>query len=98
MPDEQLEDRKTSGRHLDDQSRDARAASFAPLLAHEGWSLYGAQRAQPSGNRLQIPSGEGTQKQAKNVAVGCNRLPRQVHGKEGVDGSSPSEGFEFSRA
>src|SRR6266516_7976193 len=57
---------------------------FAPLLAHEGWSLYGAQRAQPSGNRLQIPSGEGTQKQAKNVAVGCDRLPRQVHGKQGV--------------
>jgi hypothetical protein len=32
-------------------------------------------------------------KQAKTVAVGCDRLPETFHGKEGVDGSSPSEGF-----
>jgi hypothetical protein len=25
--------------------------------------------------------------------VGCDRLPEPFHGKEGVDGSSPSEGF-----
>jgi hypothetical protein len=31
--------------------------------------------------------------QAKTVAVGCDRLPIGAHGKEGVDGSSPSEGF-----
>ena len=24
--------------------------------------------------------------------MGCDRLPREAHGKEGVDGSSPSEG------
>ena len=30
--------------------------------------------------------------QAKTVAVGCDRLPIGAHGKEGVDGSSPSEG------
>jgi hypothetical protein len=31
--------------------------------------------------------------QTKTVAVGCDRLPKGAHGKEGVDGSSPSEGF-----
>jgi hypothetical protein len=30
------------------------------------------------------------------VATGGNQ--RQIDGKEGVDGSSPSEGFEFSPA
>src|SRR5829696_3192195 len=30
--------------------------------------------------------------QAKTVAVGCDPLPESFHGKEGVDGSSPSEG------
>jgi hypothetical protein len=34
-----------------------------------------------------------TAEQAKSVAVGCDWLPRD--GKEGVDGSSPSEGFGF---
>jgi hypothetical protein len=34
--------------------------------------------------------------QAKTVAVDCDRLPEMFHGKEGVDGSSPSEGFEKS--
>src|SRR6266511_580108 len=31
-------------------------------------------------------------KPAKTVAVGCHRWPRPQNGKEGVDGSSPSEG------
>ncbi len=31
-------------------------------------------------------------KLAKTVAVGCGQLPQKCHGKEGVDGSSPSEG------
>src|SRR6266508_5678110 len=30
--------------------------------------------------------------QAKTVATGCDQLPIGAHGKEGVDGSSPSEG------
>jgi hypothetical protein len=30
--------------------------------------------------------------QAKSLATGCGRLPPKSHGKEGVDGSSPSEG------
>jgi hypothetical protein len=33
-----------------------------------------------------------TQNQAKSVAVGCDPLPLNLDGKEGVDGSSPSEG------
>jgi hypothetical protein len=33
------------------------------------------------------------QKQATTVAVGCDWLPRAPNGKDGVDGSSPSEGF-----
>jgi hypothetical protein len=31
-------------------------------------------------------------KQAKTVAMGCDPLPLNLDGKEGVDGSSPSEG------
>jgi hypothetical protein len=31
-------------------------------------------------------------KQAKTVAAACDQLPFGFHGKEGVDGSSPSEG------
>jgi hypothetical protein len=31
-------------------------------------------------------------KQAQAVATGCDKLPIGAHGKEGVDGSSPSEG------
>jgi len=40
------------------------------------------------GNQRQIAQRRKPQKQAKSVASGC-------HGKEGVDGSSPSEGFQF---
>jgi hypothetical protein len=45
------------------------------------------------GNRSQIASTRKRPKQAETVAVGCDRLPQAAHGKEGVDGSSPSEGF-----
>src|SRR6266576_1573380 len=44
------------------------------------------------GNWSQIALPPKPQKQAKTVAVGCDWLPREVHGEEGVDGSSPSEG------
>ena len=43
-------------------------------------------------NQWQIGSERKARKQAQTVAVGCDRLPRAAHGKEGVDGSSPSEG------
>jgi hypothetical protein len=44
------------------------------------------------GNQWQIGRPQKPQKQAKSVATGCQRLPETFHGKEGVDGSSPSEG------
>src|SRR6266516_2387462 len=45
-----------------------------------------------SGKRWQMPGPGKPQKQAKSVAIGCHRLRSTFHGKEGVDGSSPSEG------
>src|ERR671930_2609781 len=45
------------------------------------------------GNQWQIESPRKRQRQATTVAVGCDQLPFGAHGKEGVDGSSPSEGF-----
>ena len=45
------------------------------------------------GNRSQMARRPKTGNQAKTVAVGCDRLPAGPDGKEGVDGSSPSEGF-----
>jgi hypothetical protein len=52
------------------------------------WSLAGAT----SGNRWQMRGPRKRRKQAKTVATGCDQLPFGAHGKEGVDGSSPSEG------
>ena len=45
------------------------------------------------GNHAQIDAMRKRQKPAKSVAVGCDQLPEEFHGKEGIDGSSPSEGF-----
>ena len=51
---------------------------------------------EPSGCNRWQPVANGTVqkrlRQAKTVAVGCTQLPESFHGKEGVDGSSPSEG------
>src|SRR5437773_11538247 len=55
------------------------------------WSPVGAT----GGNQRQIARANEPEKQAKTLAVGCDRLPRGVHGKEGVDGSSPSEGLKY---
>jgi len=65
-------------------SRSSRRRRMEPL-----WSPVVAT----SGNRRQIVRWRKRQKQAKSVATGCHRLPATFHGKEGVDGSSPSEGF-----
>jgi hypothetical protein len=54
-------------------SNDLRAAGMERL-----WSL-GAT----SGNQWQISRARTPLKQAKSVAVGCHRLPRGSHGKEG---------------
>jgi hypothetical protein len=45
------------------------------------------------GNQRQIGKLRKPEEQAKTVALGCDRLPNGAHGKERVDGSSPSEGF-----
>jgi hypothetical protein len=50
----------------------------------------GCNRWQSDANQV---SAKG-RKQAKCVATGCHQLPETFHGKEGVDGSSPSEGFK----
>jgi hypothetical protein len=63
-------------------------------------SQLGQQRMEPlwspvvatSGNPSQIAQARKPRDQAKTVAVDCDRLPETFHGKEGVDGSSPSEG------
>jgi hypothetical protein len=47
-----------------------------------------------SGNRWQMERPRKWLRQAKTVAVGCDRLPIGSHGKEGVSGSSPEEGFQ----
>src|SRR6266516_789913 len=45
------------------------------------------------GNQRQIDRRLKPQKQAKSVATSCHRLRAASHGKEGADGSNPSEGF-----
>jgi hypothetical protein len=47
------------------------------------------------GNQRQVDRQSEPHKQPKSVAVGCHRLPFGSHGKEGVDGSSPSEGLKY---
>src|SRR5436190_21977012 len=47
----------------------------------------GCNRWQSVANRLSAETAETRQ----NRCRGCDRLPETFHGKEGVDGSSPSE-------
>jgi hypothetical protein len=49
------------------------------------------------GNRSQIESARKAPKQAETFAMGCDWLPIGAHGKEGVDGSSPSKGLAQPR-
>ncbi len=56
------------------------------------WSFMepsGRNRLQPAANATAVK----TAKSSQTVALGCDQLPEPFHGKEGVDGSSPSEGF-----
>jgi hypothetical protein len=48
----------------------------------------GCKRWQSGANQI----GSEPPKQAKTVALGCDRLLKAAHGKEGVSGSSPEEG------
>jgi hypothetical protein len=49
-------------------------------------------------NRWQMGLPRKRLEQAKTVAMGCDQLPGPQNGKEGVDGSSPSEGLKESPA
>ena len=46
-----------------------------------------------SGNAWQMPRSQKRPQQGKTLAMGCDPLPLNLDGKEGVDGSSPSEGL-----
>ena len=62
----------------------------------KAWSIYGAERSQPvaTGGKWDCPeNGSNKPKPLPWVAISC-RAPQ--NGKEGVDGSSPSEGFRKS--
>jgi hypothetical protein len=61
---------------------------------NEGWSVYGAPRSQPVATGRKWNTAESRSNRRKPLPWGCDRLPPGPHGKEGVDGSSPSEGFE----
>ena len=61
-----------------------------------GWSLYGAPWLQPLATEpVANPIGAEAAKTSENVAVGCDQLREAAHGKEGVSGSSPEEGFNL---
>src|SRR5438093_649973 len=49
-----------------------------------GMEPYGVPWLQPVAIGLQIDLARKRPKEAKTVAVSCNRLPRGVHGKQGV--------------
>jgi hypothetical protein len=67
-------------------------AAIRALRMERYWKQAGAT----GGNWSQMGSARKRLRQAKTVATGCDRLPIGAHGKEGVDGSSPSEGFAIS--
>jgi hypothetical protein len=76
-------DRRFANRSLKAQCRQIRQRRMEPL-----WSPVVATGGNPS----QIGPPRNPQTYAKPVAGGCDLLPESFHGKEGVDGSSPSEG------
>jgi hypothetical protein len=79
--------------NLREAGRPQRASFHVARGDNNGWSLYGAPWLQPVATDGKSSFERKPQKRAKTVAVGCERLPRAAHGKEGVDGSSPSEGL-----
>ena len=54
----------------------------------------GRNQWQPVANARDVKTAPTSQ----SVATGCDQLPIAAHGKEGVDGSSPSEGSYESPA
>src|SRR6266516_6924565 len=72
--------------------RPACSNTLVPRGSHHISSLWSPVVA-TGGNQRQIDRRLKPQKQAKSVATSCHRLRAASHGKEGVDGSNPSEGF-----
>ena len=62
------------------------------LYGLQGMEHLWSRAVATGGNRWQTRRRRERPKQAKTVAMGCDQLPIGAHGKEGVDGSSPSEG------
>jgi len=62
-------------------------------LPAKGWSVYGAQRAQPvaTGGKWDALENRSNRPIRNRWQPHGNRLA--AHGKEGVNGSSPLEGF-----
>ena len=55
------------------------------------------QRGRNRWQRFSSRNAENRLNYRQTVATGCHRLPFRSHGKEGVDGSSPSEGSARAR-
>ena len=73
---------------MPDPSPTARCSQRRQLGMEHLWSRAVAT----GGNRWQMGRPRKRLTEAQNVAVGCHRLRPGPHGKEGVDGSRPSEG------
>jgi hypothetical protein len=71
--------------------RRAAVDSSVARRGNRGWSTYGAQRLQPVaiGGKCDVPK---TTQTSENRCRELRQLPEPFHGKEEVDGSSPSEG------
>jgi hypothetical protein len=61
----------------------ARASRDVARAENKGWSLYGPQRAQPVATGGKSQRHETAEASPKTVAVGCDRLREEAHGKEG---------------
>src|SRR5207244_1008162 len=62
------------------------------LFGGRGWKGGGKTRGQRKANGSSVSSPETTSTKPNLFATSCRRLPQNLHGEEGVDGSRPSEG------
>ena len=67
----------------------AKARVFGPIGMEQLWNRGGAT----GGKRSALRQRENDLIWGETVATGCHQLPFGSHGKEGVDSSSPEEGF-----
>jgi hypothetical protein len=71
-----------------------RTRSHAPLGPRPRMEHLWSRAVAIGGNRWQMGQPPSTPQRPATVATGCDQLPIGAHGKEGVDGSSPSEGLD----